>query len=335
MIQGAIFDADGTLLDSMGMWDTVGERYLISQGVRPPAGLREALFPLSLAQCAVYLKDRFALPLAPSAIEAGINGVIRSFYAGEVVAKAGVLDFLRGLKAKGVPLYLATATDREVITKGLERTGILPLLDGLVTCGDLGVDKRTPDIFDYARDQMGTATEATWVFEDAVHAAATAAALTAQRFAHALQAGQTVAQQRQFGLQLALVGHGAAAEDLQDQHGAVDDFQPAQRVGNVADLAAGQLAVKHSAFRAQRLGGKGSFFQLAAAQHDAGFRGLALLGDLCHGLHVVGFAQGRKLCQTALAVPQTLIQCQQHHLCGRGLGQNIIKLAQSKSFLLS
>ena len=161
MIQGAIFDADGTLLDSMGMWDTVGERYLISQGVRPPAGLRETLFPLSLAQCAVYLKDRFALPLAPSAIEAGINGVIRSFYAGEVVAKAGVLDFLRGLKAKGVPLYLATATDREVITKGLERTGILPLLDGLVTCGDLGVDKRTPEIFDYARDRMGTATEAT------------------------------------------------------------------------------------------------------------------------------------------------------------------------------
>ena len=160
MIQGAIFDADGTLLDSMGMWDTVGERYLISQGVRPPAGLRETLFPLSLAQCAVYLKDRFALPLAPSAIEAGINGVIRSFYAGEVVAKAGVLDFLRGLKAKGVPLYLATATDREVITKGLERTGILPLLDGLVTCGDLGVDKRTPEIFDYARDQMGTATAA-------------------------------------------------------------------------------------------------------------------------------------------------------------------------------
>ena len=174
MIQGAIFDADGTLLDSMGMWDTVGERYLISQGVRPPAGLREDLFPLSLAQCAVYLKDRFALPLAPSAIEAGINGVIRSFYAGEVVAKAGVLDFLRGLKAKGVPLYLATATDREVITKGLERTGILPLLDGLVTCGDLGVNKSTPAIYDAARDALGTRTEETWVFEDAVHAATTA-----------------------------------------------------------------------------------------------------------------------------------------------------------------
>lgn len=176
MIQGAIFDADGTLLDSMGMWDTVGERYLRSLGVQPPPGLREALFPLSLAQCAVYLKDRFALPLTPPEIEAGVNGIIRSFYRGEVLAKAGVLDFLRSLKARGIPCYLATATDREVITAGLARTGILPLLDGLVTCGDLGVDKRTPDIFDYARDKMGTKTEATWVFEDAVHAAATAAA---------------------------------------------------------------------------------------------------------------------------------------------------------------
>ena len=105
------------------------------------------------------------------------------------------------------------------------------------------------------------------------------------------------------GMGEALSRQGAAAEDLQDQHGAVDDFQPAQRVGDVADLAAGQLAVKHGAFRAQRLGGKGCLLQLAAAQHDAGLRGLALLGDLRHGLHVVGFAQSRQLGKAALAVP--------------------------------
>ena len=49
MIQGAIFDADGTLLDSMGMWDTVGERYLASLGVTARPGLRQILFPLSLS----------------------------------------------------------------------------------------------------------------------------------------------------------------------------------------------------------------------------------------------------------------------------------------------
>ena len=58
--------------------------------------------------------------------------------------------------------------------EGLRRTGLLPWLDAVYTCGELGVDKRTPALFHHARAQMGTAIEATWVFEDAVHAAQTA-----------------------------------------------------------------------------------------------------------------------------------------------------------------
>ena len=97
-------------------------------------------------------------------------------YQTQVKEKAGATAFLQALRRQGVSLYLATATDRTVITQGLDRTGLLPLLDGLVTCGDLGVDKNTPAIFDYARDQMGTKTQETWVFEDAVHAVRTAKA---------------------------------------------------------------------------------------------------------------------------------------------------------------
>lgn len=174
MIRGAIFDADGTLLDSMGLWDTVGERYLRSLGIDPPPGLRQILFPMSLSQCAAYLRERYALTPSCQAIEDGINQTILTFYQNQVRAKAGAVDFLQSLRRQGVATYLATATDRTVITQGLARTGLLPLLDGIVTCGDLGTDKNTPAIFDYARDQMGTATRDTWVFEDAVHAARTA-----------------------------------------------------------------------------------------------------------------------------------------------------------------
>lgn len=174
MIQGAIFDADGTLLDSMGMWDTVGQRYLAGLGIEAEPGLRKILFPMSLAECAVYLKGRYELPHSYQQIEAGINQVIRRFYCQEVTRKKGVLSFLHQLKAKGVKLTLATATDRAVILEGLRRTELLPLFDGVYTCGELKVDKRHPDIFDYARDQMGTRTRETWVFEDAVHAAETA-----------------------------------------------------------------------------------------------------------------------------------------------------------------
>ena len=71
-------------------------------------------------------------------------------------------------------LALATATDRSVILEGLAHVGLLPLLDVVLTCGDLGVNKSTPAIYDAARDALGTRTEETWVFEDAVHAATTA-----------------------------------------------------------------------------------------------------------------------------------------------------------------
>ena len=174
MIRGAIFDADGTLLDSMGMWDTVGTRYLATLGIQARPGLRQILFPLSLAECAVYLKDSYGLPQSTQAIEDGINGVIRRFYCQEVQAKLGAKTFLQELRARGIGVILATATERSVIVKGLERTGLLPLLNGVFTCGDLGVDKRIPDIYDVSRMQLGTRPEETWVFEDAVHAAETA-----------------------------------------------------------------------------------------------------------------------------------------------------------------
>ena len=101
MIQGAIFDADGTLLDSMGMWDTVGTRYLASLGIPARPGLREILFPMSLSQCAAYLQEAYHLPQSCLAIEAGINETIRTFYCQEVVAKPGAKAFLEALRARG------------------------------------------------------------------------------------------------------------------------------------------------------------------------------------------------------------------------------------------
>ena len=145
-------------------------------------------------------------------------------------------------------------------------------------------------------------------------AATTTAALTAQALAHALQTGQTIPQQCQLGLQFALVGDGTAPENFEDQHGAVDDLHAAQRGGDVANLASGQLSIKDSALRSQILGGEVGFLQLAAAEDDAGLGRGTLLRHLRHGLHVVGLAQGGKLRKAALAVPKPLVEGEKNHL---------------------
>lgn len=175
MIRGAIFDADGTLLDSMGMWETAEVRYLAAMGIEARPGLSEALFALTLAEGAAFLRREYHLPLTPEEVAAGINRVILHFYQHEVQPKPGAKAFLRKLREKGVRVTLATNTDRAVITEGLKSTGLLPLLEELFTCGELNTSKRNSSlVFDTARRWMGTDVAETWVFEDAVHAAETA-----------------------------------------------------------------------------------------------------------------------------------------------------------------
>ena len=174
MIRGAIFDADGTLLDSMGAWDVAAVNYLARRGIRARPDLKQTLFPLTLPECTVYLHEAYDLPQSPAEIEAEIKEGMRLFYRDRVEAKPGAKAFLEQLKARGVRLTLATNTAREAITEGLRRTGILPLLEGIYTTAEIGMDKHDPAFFHLVRQAMGTETSETWVFEDAVHAASTA-----------------------------------------------------------------------------------------------------------------------------------------------------------------
>ena len=62
MIRGAIFDLDGVLLDSMGIWRNLGARYLRARGITPASGLGNVLFAMSMEQGAAYLKTHYPLP---------------------------------------------------------------------------------------------------------------------------------------------------------------------------------------------------------------------------------------------------------------------------------
>lgn len=174
MIQGAIFDVDGTLLDSMPIWDNAGAIYLKNFGIKAERELGKILFSMSMTEGAQYLHEKYQLPYDIEEIIKGINRTIEDFYLHQVQLKPGVDQFLHEMKQSGIHMTIATSSDRCVIEKALERLKVLHLFERIFTCSEVGAGKNKPNIYIAARESMCSKTSATWVFEDALHALWTA-----------------------------------------------------------------------------------------------------------------------------------------------------------------
>ena len=174
MIRGAIFDVDGTLLDSMHLWDTIGETYLRSIGYEPRENLNETFKNMSLYQAACYYQSEYGVTLSTEEIIAGVNDRIGQFYRERAGLKPGVAGFLRQLREKGVKMCIATATDRPLVEAALERCGVLAYFSDIFTCFSVGHGKDEPVIYRTALEHLQTARAKTIVFEDALYAARTA-----------------------------------------------------------------------------------------------------------------------------------------------------------------
>ena len=173
-IRGAIFDVDGTLLDSMFIWDTIGEAYLRSIGYQPKENLNETFKNMSLHQAARYYQTEYGVTLSIDEIMDGVNAMLERYYRFEVPLKPGVAELLEWLRQDGVKLCIATATDRHLVEAALDRCGVLSCFGEIFTCNEVGHGKDEPDIFEAALRFLGTRKEETLVFDDALYAVRTA-----------------------------------------------------------------------------------------------------------------------------------------------------------------
>lgn len=174
MIAGAIFDLDGTILDSMPIWDAAAGMFLNSMGIEAEPGLGKAMFSMSMTEGAEFLKGRYGLDMAVDAIIAGVNRTIEDFYFYHVRLKEGAEHFLKAMKRAGIKMTAATSSDREIVERALERLNVISCFDRLFTCTEIGAGKDKPDIYLAAAGHMGTLPQNTWVFEDALYAIQTA-----------------------------------------------------------------------------------------------------------------------------------------------------------------
>lgn len=170
-LQSAIFDMDGTLLDSMPMWRNLLNDFLHAQGRMAKGNLWEEIRPLTLLDTAVYFREVYKLRQSEEEIVSEIEKRIAAFYEKEVRAKPGVDKFLSMLKMEGVWMYIATGTDRPLAEAGLKCAGIDGYFRGIVTSQESGQGKdKSADIFERAMVRLRSNKKDTIIFEDSLPA---------------------------------------------------------------------------------------------------------------------------------------------------------------------
>jgi len=173
-LKSAIFDLDGTLLDTMDIWQRLGSMYITSLGKIPEEGLDEILAPMSLEESCGYLKTRYCFDMSEVEIRLGLTALLERFYREEAKLKSGASELLNGLSKLGIIMAAATSGDRKLASAALERLGISDRFKALLTCSELGTSKQEPKIYYFATEILGTSPCETAVFEDALYAVETA-----------------------------------------------------------------------------------------------------------------------------------------------------------------
>ncbi len=174
MIKGAIFDVDGTILDSMKAWETLGTNYMATLGITPDEEMVKNIFSMSLEESCAYIKTRFLVDKTIPEMLDEILAALEHFYKFDAQPKKGVVEFLQKLRMKGVPMVVATSSDKTLVESAFDRIGIRSYFKSILTCSDFQTNKREPLIFRLAAKELGAKNEQVYVFEDSLFSIKTA-----------------------------------------------------------------------------------------------------------------------------------------------------------------
>lgn len=170
---GVIFDCDGTLIDSMNAWRDMEADFARRAGGELSRADRDLLTTLTTPEAGRFFHEKFGLGASADEVVCMVNDYMLDFYSTRAVARPGALSFVRGLAERGARLSVASSSPIAFLRAGLGHTGFAPYLDAVVSVDDVGKPKREPDVYQRARNLMGTNLPATWGVEDAVYAIGT------------------------------------------------------------------------------------------------------------------------------------------------------------------
>lgn len=164
--KGAIFDLDGTLFDSMGIWKEVDIAFFKNHGMRMPSDYQDKIKDMHFKTMAIYTKERFHMRSSVESIMDEWCELCFDKYANEVPLKKGVKKFLELLKTNGIKIAFATANTTELSEVCLKNNGIFEYFDTGSYLHETLTDKSDPDVYFLACERLGLSPDECIVFED-------------------------------------------------------------------------------------------------------------------------------------------------------------------------
>lgn len=177
-IEGAIFDMDGTLVNSLTFWDyfwgKLGKEYLGDPDFRPDKKTDKEIRTMCFRDAMTLFAGRY--DLGKSGEELGIiaEDTCREYYVEVVDLKDGAIELLEFLYSRGVKMCIASASSAQLLEVIMKKHGLEKYFERIFSCAEVGKGKESPDVFLCACEHLGTKKENTWVFEDSAVAIETA-----------------------------------------------------------------------------------------------------------------------------------------------------------------
>jgi len=174
MIKAVIFDLDGTLIDSMGVWYKTDRIFLRENNIVPPDDISDKMKKMSIEESAQYFVNEFGLNCTPDYVIKRIEEIVFYEYTNNIQLKDNVTQLLDYLDAGEVSYCIATATYKKLAKAVLERFGIYERFKFILTGEDVKKGKTSPEIYLKCAEKLGCNPNEILVAEDSLHCVETA-----------------------------------------------------------------------------------------------------------------------------------------------------------------